>query len=199
MYKMMIFALLALALIGVFFLATDTKVEKVLLGGIAKNKPEPVALDWKEFVANSGNFKAVLPSHPQHAKQVVEIPNSDKKRVYEMYASDKVNGTVFMISIITYPADVDTSDITQMLQGTVTELMQGNADNKLIKQEETIYQNHPALDFTIENEPFKVEGITFMIDKALYVLSYTARINDFKPAEYKYFIDSFVLQPKQAK
>lgn len=197
MYKIMMFALLALILVAVIFFTTESKTEKVLLGGISQ-KESAIALDWKEFVARSGNFKALLPSDPQYAKQGVEIPNSDKKRRYELYASEKVNGTVFMISISTYPPDMDTSDVPQMLQDALTELMQGNPDNKLVKQEDTIYQNQPALEFTIENDPFKVEGVAFMVNKALYVLSYTARTLDFNPDEYKHFIDSFVLLPKKS-
>ncbi len=197
MYKMMMFVLLALVVVAVIFFTTDSKTEKILLGGVNQKESAPIASDWKEFTARSGNFKALLPSDPQYARQGVEIPNSDKKRRYDLYASEKVNGTVFMISISTYPPEIDTSDVPQMLQGALTELMQGNPDNKLLKQEDTIYQNQPALEFTIENDPFKVEGIAFMVGKALYVLSYTARTTDFNPAEYKHFIDSFVLLSKK--
>src|ERR1700722_18419536 len=58
--------------------------------------------DWKEYVPSSKRFKVMLPfTPPQYARNAIEIPNSDKKRRYEMYTSETVNGSLFMINVIT--------------------------------------------------------------------------------------------------
>lgn len=148
---------------------------------------------WKEFVPQSRLFLVKLPSDPQYAKDLVAIPNSDQKRRFDMYASEKIDGTLFLVSIITYPDEADTSFTSDILRQTVEELMRNKPDNKLTKIQDNVFQLHPTLDFSFDSQQFHVEGKVIMVNKRVFVLSYVTRKNEFDPAEYQYFIDSFKL------
>jgi hypothetical protein len=171
----------------------------------SKNKPAaaPIATPpssdaenfatWQEFIPQSKLFKVLLPHPPQYAKDLISVPNSDIKRRYDMYASEKIDGTLFLISVITYPEDVDTSFPNDILKQTVDELMKNNPDNRLTKLKDNFFKDHQGTDFSIENREFHVEGKAMMLGKRLYLLSYVTRLNDFDPIEFQHFVDSFEL------
>lgn len=182
--------------IGLIALAVNIKsAYKALPMETATEVELPPFADWREFTPQAGKFKVLLPIVPQYAKAAVEIPNTDKKRRYEMYISEKVNGTIFMISVITYPPDFDTSDKEQMLNNIINELVTTNAGNRLKEIKNTVYQGHQAIDFNIANKEFDVQGKTFMIDKTVYFITYIARLSDVDNNEYNYFIKSFQIIP----
>lgn len=155
-----------------------------------------LAAQWKPFIAQSNRFKVSFPITPQYARELTPIPLSDEKRIYEIYAAEDVNGSTFMISIITYPATVDTSDKDSMLRGIIDELVKSNPANKLVQLQEDTYGTHPALQFRLESNEFEVQGKTFLIDKTLYLLSYIYRTDDFIEEDYQRFINSFILNPR---
>jgi hypothetical protein len=152
---------------------------------------------WKEFVPRSKLFKVLLPSQPQYAKDIVDIPGTDQKRRYDMYASEKIDGTLFLISVITYPPEFDTSFTEDIIKQTIDELKRSKPDNKLTKLRDNAFKAQRSFDFSLDSGEFHVEGKAFMVDKIVYVLSYITRINDFDPTEYQHFIDSFELLDKQ--
>lgn len=154
---------------------------------------------WKEFVPKSKLFKVLLPSTPQYAKDFIAIPNSEKKRRYDMYASDKVDGTLFLISVITYPSEVDTSSSNDILRQNIDDLIHNKADNQLTKILNNVLDGLNNIDFSIENQAFHVEGKAIQDDKTVYMLTYITRKENFDPKEYQYFFDSFQLLNKGNK
>ena len=152
---------------------------------------------WQSFKPRSGLFKVMLPHPPQYAKDLVPIPGSDQMRRYDMYASEKIDGTLFLISVITYPTEAEASESAEILKQIVEELMRSKPDNHLSNKKESRFKSYPALDFTIANQGFRVEGKVFMVGKAVYVLSYITRKDGFNKAEFQHFIDSFELTDDQ--
>ena len=187
----------ALLFCGLIFLISDIKnAYKVL--PINASKPIDVSAfaNWREFQPPSQRFKALLPAPPQYVKESVVIPDTEKKRLYEMYVSEKLNGTVFMISLITYPKDFLTSRPFEMLNDIVDEMIQNKPANKLKKREDVFFQNHEAVEFTIKNDKFDIQGTALMVDRTIYLLSYIASHSEFSSEDYQYFIDSFKVLPK---
>lgn len=148
---------------------------------------------WQEFRPRSGLFKVMLPHPPQYAKDLVPIPGSDQSRRYDMYASEKIDGTLFLVSVITYPDEAETSQVSDILKETVNELLHAKPDNKLSKLEEGMFKTQKSLDFSFLNGDLQVEGKVFIVGKTVYVLSYATRKNEFDSTEFKHFIDSFEL------
>jgi hypothetical protein len=197
MLRIVTWSISLLLLLGLLFLALDIKnAYKLIPINSSAELVFPPFSGWREFQAPSERFKVFLPAPPQYAKESVPIPDTDKKRQYEMYVSEKLNGPVFMISLITYPKEVDISNVEKMLQAIVDEMMKSKADNKLKKTENVIFQGHPAIKFNIVNANFNVEGMALMVDRTIYLLSYIAQNSEFTADDYQYFINTFKLLPK---
>jgi hypothetical protein len=116
---------------------------------------------WSEFIPRSGLFQVLLPHSPQYGKDYISIPNSDKKRRYDMYVSEKIDGTIFLISVVTYPPDVDTSSTDEILRQNLEELMHNKPDNRLIKSLNTIVQERQTMEYSFENRDLHVEEKQF--------------------------------------
>lgn len=198
MTKSTIFLISFALLVGVAYLGIqsqkDWKALSTTTAGFSASE-QNLFSDWKEFTPPSGSFKVLMPALPQYAKDSVAIPETDKKRRYEIFASEKIDGTLFMVSVITYPPDVDTTNTQNMLKGIVEELMHSKKDNRLKEINQNMHANYESLDFNFESKEFEIRGRVFMVDKTLYVLTYIVRKADFDQAEYKHFIDSFHLLP----
>lgn len=195
MLKKVVLTIFALLFIGFLFTIRDIKESyKVLPIKVNTNLEVPQFAEWREYEPDTKRFKVMLPDPPQYAKESVEIPKTNKYRRYEMYVSEKLNGNIFMISLITYPEGVDISDKDDLLQQIVEEMMESKKNNKLNKNEKTTFEGHPAVDFNITNEKFNVEGKTILVDRTVYLLTYIAKIPDFILVEYEYFIKSFEIE-----
>lgn len=194
MYKKVILTLFAVLCLGLLFLLSDIKnAYKSLPIQTSETMKAPPFADWREYNPQSKRFKVMFPEPPQYAKQTVPVPNTDKLRTYEMYVSENLNTSIFMISLISYPTGIDISDKKQLLHDVVDEMMQTKPDNRLKKIEDTTYENYPAVDFNISNNKFNVDGRAFLVDRTVYLLSYIAKISDLSQSEYEYFINSFHL------
>lgn len=148
---------------------------------------------WKEFIPRSGLFKVLLPNAPQYAKDFIPIPDSTQKRRYDMYASEKIDGTLFLISMITYPPEVDTSFDEDILHQNIKELIHNKPHNNLTKILNGTFGDYQTFDFTIESKEFHVEGKAIKVDKIVYMLTYITPKENFDPEEYQHFINSFHL------
>lgn len=149
--------------------------------------------DWNEYSGQSNNFRVSLPQPPQYARESAPIPDTDLKRAYEMYLSEQLNGTIYMISMITYPPQIETSNQNQMLHDFIKELVRSRPDNKLQQETDSSFQDKGAVDFMLFNKDYQMKGIAFMVDKTIYLLTYVANKNNFKTEEFDHFINSFRL------
>lgn len=188
----MVVVLIALISLGLYLSHLVNTGEDSPFSNFFHSTSQPFST-WHKFIPQSNRFTVMLPDMPQYIRDLVNIPNTDKKRQYEMYIAEEVNGTLFFINIITYPNEVDTSSSIPILQDLVTEMMQSHPKNQLLKLENTLFQTHQMVEFEMDNDEFKVQGKAFMIGKVMYVLNYIARKEDFNLEDYKYFTDSFHL------
>lgn len=194
MGRIIIIVAVFMAVFAIYFAIDHYKDAYMALPLTPKNEVKAAPFsDWKEYSPESKKFSASFPVVPQNATEVVPIPKSDKKRVYDMFVSEQINGTIYMISQITYPNDYDTSAEKTLLHMIVDEMMTSNPNNKLDKIADEVFQGHKAVAFTIENKEIKIEGKTFMVGKMLYILTYMAKTPDFTDVEFDHFIKSFKL------
>jgi hypothetical protein len=181
--------ILALLGIGLYYSFFIRQKDKGDIQGLAS---------WKEFTPQSRLFEVELPGTPQYAKDYLTIPNSDKKRRYDMYASEKLDGTVFLVSMITYPPESDISSPEAILRQNIEELAYNKGGNRVSHLSKSSFQGYEARDFTIDNPEFHVEGKAVQDDHTVYMLTYITRKGEFDPDEYKYFVSSFKILNKEA-
>jgi hypothetical protein len=177
---------------GIYFLVDNIKGAYKVIPITAKPTMMVVPFaDWREFISTASGFKVSVPDYPQQASQAVPIPNTNKKRKYKMYASEKVDGTVFMISVITYPSVADLSPPAVVVEELISEMVGKNPNNHLEKITHTTFKGHEAVDFVIQNPERKVDGKVVVIGKVLYLLTYIAKNQNFSEDDYKHFIETF--------
>lgn len=181
---------LILLFAGFFYLKPTEKSSNI-------NKKPIATSNWQKFKPNSGLFTVELPHPPQYAKDMVPIPGTDLKRRYDMYVSEEIDGTLYLISVITYPNEAEASEPLDIMKQTIDELMKTKPDNKLTKMDKSQFKTLQSFDFSFVNGEFFIEGKIFTAGKTVFVLSYVTRKGEFDAADYQRFINSFELVEKE--
>jgi hypothetical protein len=193
MNKTVVLSICALLFLGVIVTALNMKnAYRMIPVQMSEEMKVPPYADWREFIPQSKKFKVMLPTVPQYAQDSNLIANTEQKRFYEMFISEKLNGAIFMISQITYPAEYNVNT-RQLLKDTIDEMVKSNPDNTLNFVNDTTFLDQTAFDFNITNKDFGVDGKAFMYGKTIYLLTYIAKNAEFNKEEYKHFLDSFHL------
>jgi hypothetical protein len=151
--------------------------------------------NWHEFSAPSKTFKVLLPALPQRATENVDDPKTQEKRKYDMYVAQQDNGTIFMISLITFPNLESREEGYEILKQIMNDMIASNPSNKLNMMEEGDYKGYPTIDFSIENGELTIDAKTFIINETLYVLTRIGKSKDYTRDEFLFFINSFELIP----
>lgn len=152
--------------------------------------------NWHEFNAPLDQFKVLLPILPQHATKTLTDPTTNDLRQFDMYVSEKENGTIFMISIVTF-LDKESEKIDDtLLMNVVNDMLASSAQNQLKSLVPGNYETYPSIDFSIENDQVNIDGRVFLVDKTLFLLTSAAKRELYKRKEFEFFINSFELPPK---
>ncbi len=183
---------LALSSLGIRYIAKEAAYQKE---GLKENYPMVDINQWKEFRSDLGNFNVLLPVLPQHASQMVSLPNSPNKLKYDLFLAQEKDGTNFMINVISYPDDMDLSNPQSLLENVMNEMVAGDSNNQLKYSEKGKFQHSPSLEFAIENPQFLIQSRAFLVEKMLYVLTVVDRIENYNQNEYRAFINSFHFIP----
>ncbi len=150
---------------------------------------------WRDYTSPSGGFSVMVPAFPQNATQTTRDPKTKQVRKYDMYVSEKSDGTLFMISLIKFPESKEAPEILQ--KSVVNDLLAANPTNQLKTMKVGELKGNKTLDFSIENGEMTIEGRTFTIGDTLYMISAIFRNSSYNPEEFNYFVSSFDLaEPK---
>lgn len=155
--------------------------------------------NWHEFSEPSQNFKVLFPTLPQHATEKTEDPKTNTTRQYEMFVSEKDNGSIFMISLITLLEEAKKDPDEKLLKNVLNEMLTASPSSTIKTMQLGQYQNYPALDFTIVNDQINVDGKVFIVDKTLYIISSVSKLPNYNREEYDFFVNSFQLTSSSAK
>ncbi|MBB65104.1 MAG: hypothetical protein CMO81_08575 [Waddliaceae bacterium] len=148
---------------------------------------------WREYNSTDGGFRVEFPAFPQHVKEYYALADTGLLLEYDVYVVEEEDGTIYMMSLITYPQEIDTSDTTAILHGLKEEMMQSNETNALQSEEQTQYKGVDALNFVIQNQEADINSRALMNDHTLYLLSVIDRKNQFQRDDYMHFVNSFEL------
>ena len=200
MSKTVWLALIACAVIALLLFTKVVEVPKQpnLTGdptpASAQKSAELELQNWHEFSPPNGKFKVLLPTLPQHANEKLEDPKTKEPRQYEMYVSEKDNGTIFMISMITMLDNRNAQINEDILKKVINDLLATNPDSKVKKMDMGSYHEHPAMDFSIENGPVNIDGKAFIIGNTLFLLTSAAKHENYQLKEFDFFVNSFRLK-----
>ncbi len=154
---------------------------------------------WHEFTAPSEKFRVLVPSLPQHATEKLEDPQTKEPRQYDMYVSEKDDGSIFMISIITMldktQGKVDEGVVSKIIH----DMTKASPESKLKAMNMGKYGEHQAIDFSIEGARVNIDGKAFMVENTLYILTAAAQPKYYNRKEVDFFLNSFRLLPEASK
>ena len=154
-------------------------------------KPAGVSnLEWRLYKAKNGSFSAKFPAIVLHATDTQASPSGDK--VINTYVSEQHDGSIYMVSVITFPKESQSDDeyhsrLTDVMKG----LLKGNPDNIAWGISYGKFLNFDDLTFGIENKEQMMINKVFLKGKDLYLLSYAAKKNLFEQANFQAFLDNF--------
>lgn len=156
---------------------------------------EPIVGGWRSYTPGTGRFSVALPVLPQHATDTINDTTTQQLRHYEMYIADAGDGTIYMINMITYPADADLSNHKEVFKSFIDDMVTSNPQNHLLSSEPSHFHGHDAWDFNIQNSEGELRSKMFLDDKSrtLYVLSRLAKPNVPDHGEFDKFVDTFKL------
>ena len=152
--------------------------------------------NWHEFTSPDGDFKVMLPTLPQHASDMIKDKNNGEERKYDMFVSEKSDGSVFMINVITFAAPPDEKQKDQLRRTMMNDVLKSNPNNNLLRAETTSFKEVPALDYAIENTEMNVDSKVFVTDRALYALTRLVKKERHNQKEFDFFTNSFDLSKK---
>lgn len=182
-------AFIVLSILGILFIKDSYKVLPIADSSIGA--PTQFS-SWRDFKAPDGKFSVMVPAFPQNAKQSMKDPKTKQPRQYDMYVAEKDNGTIFMISIITFVNNTETPELLQ--KSVVNDLLTANPTNQLKTMKVGDYKGLKTMDFSIENGNMTIEGMTFSKGETLYLLSAIFPNTVYNPEEFRYFVNSFDLR-----
>lgn len=188
---------IAVAAIWVYLFQKNEQKNKIE-GGTVPSK-EALASnfeDWHVFDEPTGSFSVMVPTLPQHVAENLTDPASKEQRKYDMFVSERPDGSVFMINTITFPEGNISQIDDQIAQSVVSDMLASNPQNKLNSMQLVDYHGSKALNFSIKNDQYFIDGKVFLIDKTLYVLAFLSKHDNYNPKEFDFFVNSFKLSPK---
>lgn len=160
----------------------------------AKEMPGAAFQNWNMFNDPQKEFQVLFPSVPKNASKELRNEETSEVSKQDVFVSEKKNtGAIYMISRVKFPKKDFIKDDRKVLQAAVDDLLNANAQNKLISSKEEEFQGRKALHFEIRNQEVYTQGIAFIRDESLYLLTAISKNEDRDDKEFKSFIDSFQL------
>ncbi len=150
---------------------------------------------WVEYTPPTEKFTVMVPVRPQHASERLVDPTTRQLRVYNMYVSESLDGTAFMISLINFP-DLDAATVNKdhLMSRAMHDMVSSNKKNELVDLEKGFFKGFNSFDFKIQNPINVIQTKTFVDGNTMFVLSTITREQEDKSEEYDYFIESFKLK-----
>ena len=108
--------------------------------------------NWIDFKPFTNKFAVSLPSEPKYVLDASEKPDGNGQKWYEMYASQELDNTTYLINLISYKDGLDGKNHKNILDNAVNELVSRNLNNQLMSVKEEQYLNKPAIFFHIDND-----------------------------------------------
>jgi hypothetical protein len=155
---------------------------------------------WIEFTPNSGLFKVLMPSLPQHVADKINDPKTKSSKKYEIYMSEERDGTIYIVNLISFP---DQNEVVlaqeELLNSVMNDMLISDPENNLVATQAGEYKGNKTLDFMIENKTLSYDVRAIAVDKVLIVLSSVTKLATHNPKDFEFFINSFELIPLKEK
>lgn len=155
--------------------------------------------NWREFIAPYGHFKVSFPTLPQHVTDSVVNDKTKEVTKYNTFVSTTEQGAVYIVSAISFPFPIASSDAKEVLKTIVMDMLQRNQENKLQTMDYGNFREFQSLDFILTNDKAIISGKVLLHGDMVYVLSVIDSRDHFDKKKLEFFENSFDLasSPKE--
>jgi hypothetical protein len=188
-----ILIILFAVLFGSYLLMVSSKNWSEILPTEPVNPNPELALQlqtWIEISPPAAGFKALFPVAPQNAKETV------MGREYDMYVAEHTDGTLYMVSSITFPHDSEVIQKGVVLKTLMHEMVESNPQNSLEGVQEGNENGKSTLQFKINGPSRIIEAKEFLVGDKVYILSRLSNQQHANSKEFDTFVKSFQLMEK---
>ncbi len=187
----LIFAGLIIAAMILLFFLNLKKSWEVLPVFPAPEMPGSSFQNWNMFNDPEKEFQVLFPSVPKNASKELRNEQTAEVSKQNVFVAEKTNGSIYMISRIEFPSTDIVKDEEKVLKAAIDDLVNANPKNVLISSKAENFQGKKALRFEIRNQDVYTQGLAFLRDSSLYVLTAISRTTDRDDAEFGNFVSSF--------
>lgn len=157
---------------------------------VVKMTPTPDYENWHLYHDKEGRFSALFPTLPIHAAENYKDPKTEELRTYEMFVSERDDGSVFMVNLITFPEGADL-DAEQLYSRFINDMLTANPKNELENSTATTFHDSKSYDFSLRNDEMRIQSKIFLNDRSLYLFSRVVPIGSVKDEQFTFFVNSF--------
>lgn len=154
----------------------------------------PEVVEWRKFTSPDSQFNALLPAFPGYETEALQIPGTTSSVRVDVYTSE-VDNIAYVITVTTFPPEVDTSDAEARLRGALAGTAASFEGGEIISSSFTNFSGFRALNFLIGNKSKDIylKGRLILAGKTLYQLFTNYDSASYSEEEYNRFVDSLQL------
>ncbi len=152
-----------------------------------------LADNWQGFTAPKSGFSVKLPKEPEHVEQKIDIPRTDLSIRYSTFISEPNEKVVYVISVWSYPAEIDMSKPEVNLQDGFGGMLSALPGSQVLSMQMGEQQGFKSLSFLVKNGEIYFQGRLVLVYNALYQVFAVYKGKEEMEKNYAQFIDSFKL------
>ncbi|GAB4227198.1 MAG: hypothetical protein Tsb0021_03830 [Chlamydiales bacterium] len=183
--------LLALVILSVIVIDRYRDLSVAIPADLKPELPSQPYEGWREYESRIGGFSAKFPGLPQNAKNTITERRSNQVLVYDMYIAEQWDGTVYMVTVVTYPFEIQQKE--EVLSNFLSDVLTSNPQNELVLAVKEQFRGQEALKFKVKTNQAYIDALAFIRKDKLYYLSEISANLEEEGKDFQYFIDSFQL------
>lgn len=149
---------------------------------------------WVKYAPSSGKFQVKFPAFPLVTSKTVFDANANENVKYDTYVAQDKDGSIFMISEITYSKSIPKDQFEDISKQLISDMIVRNKNNKIEYLDVDRTKNGVAVYFSLTHqdlEELSIAGKVLGDNDTIYILSMADKNQDFDRWALDYFIDSF--------
>lgn len=164
---------------------------------LALNTPNinDLTTHWIKYTSKKGNFEVMFPNGAQYLEDFVVDTETKTENHYQMFVSEENDGTVFMISLATYPKNDKKETPQATLDKAIKTMFTKRAHSEIVSSEDTTFDELPAKNIQFKQQEYTILAKAFLSGENVYVLSYIAKTPDINRDKFNYFLSTFSFLP----
>lgn len=177
------------------FLGIDTGYSGIVDNAQLKKNKNSEFISWITYSPKSQNFIARFPREPSHISEETTGLLDDKPRIYDIYAANGLDGKSYIIQAITFPVGPSPESNRKIRENTLSDILAQSDQNLLQNSKEEKYKGIEDLAYQIDNADNIMQGIIFVWNDTLYVITRIAPKEHAEELEdYNYFINTMTFK-----